>query len=276
MKKVVIVMVLALIMGALPVQASDGVRLSQNFTGPAYEGTTLLSAAPIPWDFSVTNKALEAQECSVEGGSILHINTIGTTNLAWRLPGQYGANAAPPLNRHYTYEDPTNPWNPNADTVGYTFEVRMQVVNVIGAYSDYYGFGMYIGEGSQGNGLYDLEIFNGSIKNSGNILYTGNLTDAMHTLRVLRYPGNKTTNPSATPYEELYIDGVKVFTGDIAVGGSYDQDWFYLGGLAGLVQSDVKIDYIRTDFTGAYAPVPEPATLTLLAAGLGLVWRRRK
>jgi hypothetical protein len=280
MRKMVVIMTLALVMGVLPVQASDGVRLSADFTGPAYEGTTRLTVAPVPWDLSNLNTALETTYTTVEGGDILHHNTVGgSANLAWYLPGQYGANKAPVTNRHYTYEDASNPWNPNAANVGYTFEMKMQVLDVVGAYGTpedpYFGFGLYLGEGNEGHGLYDLEIFENGIKNNGLWLYQGDLTNAMHTLRILRYAGDKTVNPLATPYVELYVDGAKAYTGDILVGAAYDQDFFYLGGLAGPVRADVKIDYIRTDFTGAYV-VPEPATLSLLAMGLGLVWRRRK
>jgi len=277
MKKVVIVMVLAF-MGALPVMANDGVLPSELFTGPAYEGTTLLSKAPIPWDYGLT-ASTEALYDTVEGGTILHIDQIpGGINQAWYLPGQYGAAAAPGLNRHYVYEDPTNPWDPQANANGYTIEMKLQVLDVVGAYGTpedpYFGFGLYLGEGSQGNALYDLEIFKDCIKNAGAKLYIGDLTNAMHTLRILRYPGNW-NDPLANVYFELYMDGTMFYTGkSIAVAAGYNQDWFYLGGLAGPVRADVKIDYIRTDFTGAY--IPEPATLTLLAGGLGLLLRRRK
>jgi hypothetical protein len=44
----------------------------------------------------------------------------------------------------------------------------------------------------------------------------------------------------------------------------------------GTTDTAFDIDYIRWDTTGAYAPLPEPASLGLLVIGAGLVARRRE
>ncbi len=51
---------------------------------------------------------------------------------------------------------------------------------------------------------------------------------------------------------------------------AWNQDWMYLGSLSGSADYKAEIDYVRFDFTGAYEPVPEPATLVLLGSGLVL------
>lgn len=77
----------------------------------------------------------------------------------------------------------------------------------------------------------------------------------------------------------LWRDGVLkgTTTGPGFVTPNIPQLWFGNGG--SVTDASVQVDYVR--FTsGAYAPVPEPATATVLATGLvGLLayaWRRRK
>ena len=68
---------------------------------------------------------------------------------------------------------------------------------------------------------------------------------------------------------KMYVDGNEVL--DIAgTGGAYNRQWF--GDLGAAVSGGTAIiDYIRYDTTGAFAPIPEPATIALLGIGLALM-----
>ena len=68
---------------------------------------------------------------------------------------------------------------------------------------------------------------------------------------------------------KMYVDGNEVL--DIAgTSGPYNRQWF--GDLGAAVSGGTAIiDYIRYDTSGAFAPIPEPATIALLGIGLALI-----
>lgn len=85
-------------------------------------------------------------------------------------------------------------------------------------------------------------------------------TDGYHTFRIAREPGS-------SDYL-VWRDGVSlanVVGSDPAAGGA---TFMYFGdGSTSVGGPTVKLDYLRFDNTGAYAPVPEPSTLFLLSMG---------
>lgn len=264
---IMLVLVMCAISNAAPKDVAD-------FSGAWYTGDSVPDAATPVWDLGGNTAAISAS------GGMLHIDTLtgGYVSGAWYLPGAYGAEAAPLANRNYTQGDLTNPWNPEIVNTGYTVEMGFEMLDsAVGAY----GLSLYIGEAYLG-GMYDVQIFKDKITYSGGTEYfSGDLTGGMHTLRLARNAGLNST-PAALPTIDMYVDGAKVFTIESYVLGGQiynsgpSQDYLYLGSLSGSANYDVLIDYIATDFTGAYAPVPEPASMTILAFGAIAALIRRK
>ena len=68
---------------------------------------------------------------------------------------------------------------------------------------------------------------------------------------------------------KLYVDGVEV-TSPVGAAGPHNRQWW--GDEGAVVSSGTAIvDYFRYDTTGAFAPIPEPATMVLLGIGLALM-----
>ncbi len=97
-------------------------------------------------------------------------------------------------------------------------------------------------------------------------------TDGQHTYRISR-----DSNAAEAPRWWIWRDGELLTPEGDEVGLAYTRDATYLGsGVSGVSSGTQQVDYIRmTD--GAFAPVPEPGMLTLLAlASLSLLALRRR
>ncbi|AQT69762.1 hypothetical protein STSP2_02959 [Anaerohalosphaera lusitana] len=107
---------------------------------------------------------------------------------------------------------------------------------------------------SSGNGV-DAEV-------------AADLTDGFHVIRGAVEGGTNATT--------IWLDGVKVY--DAMVSSDYNASEFSKIGRWGAQTGGgtATIDYIRFDTTGAYAPVPEPITMTLFGLGGIAVLRNRR
>ncbi len=265
-------MVMVFVVLVLPAVAV--MKDSADFPGPSYEGDYLPHAATPVWDLSADTAIISA------GSSLLSIDTMtgGYVSAGWYLPGAYGAETAPVANRNYSNGDLNNPFNPDIVNLGYTVEMSIEMLD---SAPGTYGLTMYWGE-ANGGAMSNIQIFKDQIKHSGGtVLYTGDLTGSQHSIRLVRQTGLNST-PADLPEVDIYVDGVYASTMESnTVGGAlgnsaWNQDWMYLGSMSGSANYKAEIDYVRFDFSGAYEPVPEPATLVLLGSGLVLGLRRRK
>jgi hypothetical protein len=96
--------------------------------------------------------------------------------------------------------------------------------------------------------------------------------DAQHIWRMANY-----LNPiTGGPVMQVWRDGVDMGTHDVSWVNNTSSYSTWMGDLSGSCAGEWDLDYIRVDFTGAYAPVPEPATISLLALGGLALLRKRK
>jgi hypothetical protein len=155
----------------------------------------------------------------------------------------------------------TGSWAPTG--VGTTVEVKLKT-NYSG--SEGWAGGMVISTGSWSWGVY---IGSGAIGVAAG--GTGDLSiatdDAFHTYR---FAGDETTGILS-----LYVDG-STTPAHTWNGTASAADYLSFGvPNASQAGGQIEWDYVRWTNAGAYAPVPEPASLTLLALG-GLALRRRR
>lgn len=87
------------------------------------------------------------------------------------------------------------------------------------------------------------------------------------TVRVLELPGANGAY--------IWVNDVLVVEEHLSANNAFNRVW--IGHNTGLITSGaVEIDYLRADTTGAYRPVPEPASFAVLSAGTLLLLRRRR
>ena len=99
---------------------------------------------------------------------------------------------------------------------------------------------------------------------------TGANNDAQHVWRIANY-----LDGSSNPVMEVFKDTVSLGVYDVSQPANTGSWSTWMGDLSGSCAGAWEMDYMRVDFTGAYAPIPEPATISLLALG-GLAFLRRK
>lgn len=145
---------------------------------------------------------------------------------------------------------------------GFTCEFRLKVNSAVK--SGDVNTGLWLAAGRV-----TLTIMDDVIKHRGggdDVIYTADNTDGFHTYRL-------TIAPGMTSWD-LYRDGALVIDDRIEFS---PWNWFFFGdGTGAGPDLDVDVDYVRWDASGAFEPIPEPATMSLLGLGLLGLLRNRK
>jgi hypothetical protein len=153
--------------------------------------------------------------------------------------------------------------NPNN---GYTVEMRFKVTDAGTKY-----VGEFNPQGStpgslfsfaiKGDGIYD------TLRTPNVPLYSGDLTDEFHTIRVA-VAGNLDTINGPGNHAYMYIDGTPV-GGDWTSADPYAHTYggptrLLFGDTGGgIVDGAIQVDYLRADTTGSYAPLAPPIVVDM-------------
>jgi hypothetical protein len=173
-------------------------------------------------------------------------------------------------------------WNNAANldgTTGWTMEMSFKIVTPNPA-AEEYSFGLIASSDATADGTYysavltPSNVYNWETQASIGT-YSGDHTDAFHTIRIAQ----PATASGETPVDaEVWIDGVSL--GTMADYDTGSATTLAIGRTSGAIidGATTQVEWVRVDTGGAYAPVPEPGTLALLAfvAIMGIVVRRRR
>lgn len=262
MKQLTLVLIFAVVL--FPMASANGYSKDSQQFQYKYECDFLPSDVnTVPrWERSITGGvAAESLFCSVSSG-ILTIDTLTTPGpleaASYSVPGIVSS-LIDPSGEFYTLGDPSNPWQPDVNQ-GYTVEMKFKVIGVADPNATF-AFWLYAQEAAAGYSN-NWQIYTDKIvthKSSGRETHhTGDLTDQMHVLRVVRKANTVPTNPSSPEgLYDLYLDGVAIATNTAGVGSAYNQNDLSFGdaaGGSGGTDIDVEIDYVRFDLTGPYTP----------------------
>ncbi len=199
-------------------------------------------------------------------GGILNINTPGAATNAYFV--SLGAGSI--------WDGVSAPFK----EAGYTVEIRAKVISVSPNYPDDLSTNIAVWthpKNSGQNGL--LQIAGGATLWGGRDfepipLDTQDNTDDFHTFRYVQLP-----NPSGNATFSVWRDGVLIGSDLVPTEVNSAPQWLIFGDLQGIHQGVTDVDYLR--FTeGAWAPVPEPVTISMLSTGIICLsicfWKRHK
>jgi hypothetical protein len=216
----------------------DGTKDSADFANK-YEADVLPDAAGLGF-YLVDSNNVFADTVSLSGG-VLTINTDAAGT---------GADAI-------WYQMDGGLWNPHF-LGGFTAEIRAKVNP---GNSGTYGAALGL---SDENSTGFFQMFFDHLDMEGTVIPTAANNDDFHVFRVTSISDGS----SAGQVYRVYRDGVQVGSDVTQITSFPPGPPLRFGDfIAGFAEVNFDIDYIRWDTTGAWAPVPEPASLGLLLAG---------
>lgn len=152
--------------------------------------------------------------------------------------------------------------------LGYTFEMRFRITEPES--SGLGVFGIILAD-QGGPGSYHAHRFSATNMfteggAAGQPMLDGvDFTDGFHVMRFVEKPGVNGLS--------IWLDGELIYEDRLSFNNAFNR--VYIGSISGAItEGIVEFDYIRLDTTGAYRPVPEPASIALLSIG-ALMLRRR-
>lgn len=155
--------------------------------------------------------------------------------------------------------------------VGYTVEMKIRVVSAGGTVNrDGVWFDVADGTNSAGIRILDASIQETSIDNQNSFTTAAANQNNWQVYRLVVSDDHATF--------DVYLNNVLIQNDLNTYALAADRiRWGDPTSTAGTTDNTFDIDYIRWDTTGAYEPIPEPASLGLLAIGAAtLVTRRRR
>jgi len=209
-------------------------------------------------DLSGTNDWLPRGNLGVSSGELSY-NTSGG-GYAWITTGEMT-----------TSPYKADIWTNNiTNSEGWTVEFRAKVTQTgTDPHFSALGFGILDVGGGDEQFRFALMPTSVYLKGTGDVM-TGIDTTQWHTYRIACEPGATTLS--------LWVDNELVSSTLGAGGNTWTKDNLRFGEFSSNMYGTGTIDYVRIQ-PGAFAPVPEPSTVVMLAAGLlclGVCGRRRR
>jgi len=209
-----------------------------NFT-TVYDGNALPQNSTPAWSASGTNASVNA--------GVLTINTTAAQSTYYTTGGATG-------------------WSPTTD--GSTVEFGLQVGSVASGATYTTSMGLYNG----------VKAYSLSFTDTGIVVSNSFGTFALDTTSdFVTYRFVLSANALASQTASLYVNNssTALFSG-YAGGGDSKNNFIRFGDASGSAGGIAKYDYVAFTNAGAYAPVPEPATVGLALLGLGIFAARRR
>ncbi|MBN1395039.1 MAG: PEP-CTERM sorting domain-containing protein [Pirellulales bacterium] len=252
------------------------------FAGPQAANAEFIGDTKDSADFN-WNYEMDADPCAqdldtnagndwafMRGG--LTVNGDGTITLPFNSSDNYYGTIISAYGEGTTWDRDGSVWRNITDASGYTVEIRMKSAGA-DVWNTYTG-GTYIVVNDDSSDKYSalVPVNEKTLWDQAarTIIDDNANDDDFHTFRIAQKASDDTYY--------VWRDG-ELISEDVGKQSS-GQTWnrLQIGDMAGAA-GPIVVDYIRI-IPGAYAPVPEPSTLTLLAAGLvGLLayaWRKRR
>lgn len=255
-------------MAAPSLIALDGMLDSSAFAGK-YEGDVLPQNAGLGFALGDPNGVFGTASDPASLGSSAGVDYLRLdtdTNLS--VPAnQFGDGY------YWVKNDGVGTWNPHDSAIGgYTIELRaiIRATN-----SGQFGAGVRMIDQNT-DGLVQFfkdKIIGPNDSAASGAVPTADNSDTWHTFRIASY------SPSGSGTGQIFHvwrDGVEIAPA-LAQNTNFLGEQLWFGDfVSGSAEVNIDIDYLRWDTTGAWAPVPEPTSLALVALGATLCVRRSR